>query len=96
MRFNLYNKPFKVGVAVTVAIFVVANFMSYMQARRELSMQHEMGIRLSNLERLNWGFPYPWFYDPSGLAVMINLSLYAFLSFVAGFTFRYLFSRRDS
>ena len=90
---KLYNRRFKVGAGITCGVFLVLNVASYI-----LESQRRDGseaIKFSSY-RFNWGFPYPWFYDASGLGPLINLGLLALLGFAIGFAFRYLFTRRES
>ncbi len=84
MSFKLYNKAFKIGVALNIILFAILNVLSYTAAQ---------GREIKFSGRVSWGFPFAWIPGGDPLALIVNFTIIAVSSLAVGFLFRY-FSRK--
>src|SRR5688572_5136303 len=95
---SIYSKAFKIGVALNLIAFGAANLVSYWVAYSWYRKCHENlahGINFSGGCWLGWGFPFYW-ADSTGIPFILNILIITLLSFVLGFTFRFLSGKRKS
>jgi hypothetical protein len=82
---SIYNKAFKIGVAVNLIAFGVTNLFSYWIAYRAPNE----GISFSGGNWLVWGFPFYWL-ESTGIGLILNIFVIAMAGFVCGFIFRFV------
>lgn len=83
----LYNRAFKVGVAVTIVLFAIVNILSYTAAQRSSD------IEVSGIAP--WGFPFSWTPGGDPLALIVNFAVIAISSLAVGFLFRDFLGKRN-
>ncbi len=95
---GLYNKPFKIGVAVTVFSFLLLNIISYFIARRRYDAEYEAGnLFLVQDGPVRWGFPFAMFNGSTVdemIGITLNFIVVTICGVVVGFTTRLLFRSR--
>jgi len=95
---DLYNKPFKRGIVVTVAIFILLNLASWFVARREYDAGYEAGnLFFAPGGRVRWGFPFALFggdaFDEM-IGITLNFSVAAVCAVLVGILARVIFKAR--
>jgi hypothetical protein len=99
--FKLYNRPFKLGLATSLSIFVAANVFSYLRAAKQYEIMKATSI-LSGVEMPNWGFPFQFWgygeliYTDGSVGFALNFITISVASFAVGLLFRFLFQHRTS
>jgi hypothetical protein len=90
---KLYDRRFKVGVALAVTVFVVLNLASYVAvSRRAAELERRSAelelvrIQLSGLQSLVWGWPFPWV----DWVAAVNLAVLLFGALFFGLVFRWV------
>jgi magnesium-transporting ATPase (P-type) len=103
---EFYNKPFKVGVLFTIALFIVSNFISYFVAynyyiRREKELLSK-GISFGDAGGYSWGFPFelyrnfytfPFDIGFTSEGIVLITFVVVMFSFIFGFLFRFVWSK---
>ena len=95
---KLYNKAFKIGVCFNILLFGVLNSISFIVAHNDYLYRE---IRFT--PGYAWGFPLRMFrYGMDGffgglgfdvVGLLVNGTLVIISSFIAGFTFRFVWSK---
>ena len=84
MSFRLYNRRFKLGAALAVGAFVVANAVSYVGTSRRAA---KLSINIAPASFPAWGVPFNW---DGGLGSIFNLSLMLLGALFFGLLFRWI------
>ena len=85
MSFRLYNRRFKLGAALAVGVFVVANAVSYVGASRRAAEPGYISFAPASFP--GWGFPFFW---DGHLGSIFNLSLMLLGALFFGLLFRWM------
>jgi hypothetical protein len=96
----LYNRPFKIGFVMTIAVFSILNVISY--ARANWKETRTDGINLvadHYLKGPNWGFPFHWWgysdwmFEDGFLGLVLNFLVIIAAAFLVGLLFRGVHNR---
>jgi hypothetical protein len=85
----IYDRAFKVGVAIGVMIFFAINFVNYVYAAKEYEKYLNEPIKFAPAARFRWGFPLIW--DGYNLGYSWDGTLNALAAILFGIVFGLIF-----
>jgi hypothetical protein len=95
---KLYNRPFKIGFAITIAAFLILNVVNYISTHGHKANASEIELIADHyFQGPNWGVPFywwgysDWMFEDGFLGLVLNFIVIVGSAFVVGLLFRGLY-----